>query len=237
MVNYQYSYLVGGIILLVIWLILFYLRKDVRKEMLFISIIFGIFGPFLNYIYFIDWWHPTTLTNTILSIEDFLYCFTIAGIAAVIYEVVFKKKIRIRKINKIKKQKRNLKIKYLLLLSGLLLLISFYILKFNSLISTIIALFIPTLIIYIKRKDLIIDSIASGFLLLLVAFLGSMVLSIFFPEFVKALYYEHSSKIIIFNVPYWDLFFYFFAGAFIGPLYEYWQEAKLINIKNKNKPK
>lgn len=235
MAGYQYAYLGGGILLLIMWLILFFWRKDLRKQLIYVSLIFGIFGPFLNYVYFVDWWHPPTSTNTIVSPEDFLFSFTIAGIAAVIYEVVFKKRIKGRKVNKIKNKKRNLRVIHLMLLSGALFLMNFYVLNLNSLISTIIALFVPTLIIYIKRRDLIIDSLASAILLLLTAFVLSTILAIFFPEFVKALYYEHPSKIIIFNVPWWDIFFYLFAGAFIGPLYEYWQEGKLINLKNKDK--
>ncbi|MCF7910353.1 hypothetical protein K9L16_01620 [Candidatus Pacearchaeota archaeon] len=231
MVEYRYAYFVGGMILLAFWIILFLWRKDLRKELIIVSLIFAVFGPFMNFIYFIDWWNPPTITNTIISPEDFLYCFALAGIAAVIYEVLYKKKLKIRNINKIMERERNIRFFYLFLILGFLFLGCFFILDFNSLLSTLIALFIPTMIIYIQRKDLILDSIASGFILLGLAFIFSSFLDLFFPNFITYLYYEHSSRFIIFNVPWWDIPFYFFAGAFIGPLYEYWQEAKLIKMK------
>jgi len=45
--NYQYSYLIGNLALLIVWIIVFFWRKDVRKEMAMLSIIFGIGGIFL----------------------------------------------------------------------------------------------------------------------------------------------------------------------------------------------
>ena len=52
--NYQYSYLIGDLTLLIIWLALFFWRKDIRKEMLFISLIFGLAGLIVEFIYTID---------------------------------------------------------------------------------------------------------------------------------------------------------------------------------------
>src|SRR3989339_501727 len=84
--TYQYSYLIGDLVLLVFWSILFYLRKDVRKEMQAISLIFGIIGIFTGFIYFHDWWHPQTITNTTISLEDFLVGCKLPGIL-IIYQV------------------------------------------------------------------------------------------------------------------------------------------------------
>mgnify|MGYP000515945139 CR=1 FL=1 len=41
---YEYSYLILGLVFFVIWLFLFLFRKDTRKEMLIMSILFGIAG-------------------------------------------------------------------------------------------------------------------------------------------------------------------------------------------------
>ena len=37
---------------------------------------------------------------------------------------------------------------------------------------------------------------------------------------------------MILGIPLEEHVFYFLLGAFLGPLYEYWKEGKLINIKN-----
>ena len=44
-----------GILFLVAWLFLFITKKENRKEMLIISILLGIAGPIVNYIYIQDW--------------------------------------------------------------------------------------------------------------------------------------------------------------------------------------
>lgn len=230
--DYTYTYLIGDLILLLIWLILFFWRKDIRKEILIISLIFGIAGPLVEIFYIKDWWKPLTITNTHIGIEDFLFGFFIGGIIAVIYEVIFKKRIKIQEVKKIKERKRNLNIIFLLALLIILFLGSFYILNLNSLIATIIGFATPTLIIYFKRKDLIVDSLITGILALLIACLGYSLIELITPGWINEFWqWKNVPEIIILNVPIDDIFWYLFAGAFIGPLYEYWQEGKLINIK------
>jgi len=67
---YLYSYLVADIALILIWLALFLWRKDVRNVMVFLSVLFGIAGVVVEYIYTIDWWRPLTITHTRIGIED-----------------------------------------------------------------------------------------------------------------------------------------------------------------------
>ncbi len=98
MVSYQYTYLIGDLILLVLWLVLFLYRKDTRKEMLILSLIFGVIGPFVELVHVLDWWKPLTITSTIPGIEDFLFGFGIGGVASVVYEHLFNKKVKIKSV-------------------------------------------------------------------------------------------------------------------------------------------
>jgi len=232
MVNYQYSYLILGIIFLIIWVILFLLKKDIRKEMLIISIIFGFAGLIVEPVYIQDWWSPLTITNTLIGIEDFLFGFVIGGIAATIYSHIFNKKIKIKKINLKKGFKRNLNFGLFGAIFAILFFSSFYILKFNSLHSSLIAFGIGILTMYVKRKDLIVNSILSGFLLLFIAFIVYTITGFITPGWVTTFWtFKNVPKIIFLGIPIDDIIWYFLAGAFIGPLYEYWQEGKLINKK------
>ena len=76
---YKYSYLIADLTLLFVWIILFWHRKDVRREMLIVSIIFGFAGLLVEPIYFQDWWHPLTITGTKIGLEDFLFGFWVGG--------------------------------------------------------------------------------------------------------------------------------------------------------------
>ncbi len=89
MFSIQYAYLILGCLLLSIWLGLFLYRKDIRREMMIISIAFGFGGLLAEYVYLKDWWQPLIITGTRIGFEDFLFGFTTGGIASVIYEVIF----------------------------------------------------------------------------------------------------------------------------------------------------
>ena len=165
MISYTYSYLIADMVFLVIWFSLFIWRKDVRKQMLVISLTLGIIATFLEYIYIQDWWHPLTITHTIIGVEDFIFSFTISGISTVIYEEIFKKKIRLRKENSKTEIKRDKKMFLIIILCLALFLGGFYLLKLSSFYSSVLAFSIPLIIVLNKRKDLFLDSFISGIFL------------------------------------------------------------------------
>lgn len=230
--SYVYSYLIADIVLLLVWLILFLLRKDLRKQMFIFSFTVGLLSPFAELVHILDWWYPLTITGTRIGIEDFLFGFAIAGIASVIYKELFSKQVRLRKRTK---QKHGLENKNLFLIFILLLALffgSFYLLKLNSFYSSVIAFLIPTLFIWIKRKDLIFDSLMSGLLLMIVSFVGFIVIETIAPGWVASTWnFKTLSGIMILYAPIEDLMYFFLAGCFYGPLYEFWKEGKLVKRK------
>lgn len=234
--DYTYTYLILDFLFLIFWIFLFLWRKDIRKEMLFMSFLWGISAFILGDAYTSDWWHPPTITGTRLGIEDFLFGFIIGGIAAVIYEEIFKKKIKQRKIAKNQKKKDMLYFIILLILTFVLFLIFFYFVKLNSILSTIVVALIVLIIIYTERKDLIPDSLFSGALLLILAMIVYTIVGIIFPGWINAIwYFRHDPSILLFGVPISDAIWYFLAGAIVGPLYEFWKEGMLIDKIKKSK--
>lgn len=232
MVGYQYTYLIGDIILLILWLILFLWRKDIRKEMLVISLIFGIMSPIFAILVISDWWRPLTITGTALGIEDFLFGFGIGGVASVVYSFLFNKRVKIKKVKKLKEEKRDLNFTFLISLLLVLFLVGVLVIKLNTFISAIISLIIPIIIIYIKRHDLIKDSLLSGLLVLIASIIGYHILNFITPGFFNEFWlFQNIGRIIVLGIPLEEHIWFFTFGAFIGPLYEYWKEGKLINIK------
>lgn len=227
--DYQFSYLIGDLFLLSLWAALFFWRKDVRKEMLLVSLTFGFAGLIAGLVYTVDWWHPLTITLTRVGIEDFLLGFSLAGVAAVIYEDFFKKRVRIRKVSKKVEFMDNRQFFITFIGLSLFFFVSFYFLNLHSFYLSIIVFGVPTLFIWIARKDLIIDSLASGFLLVLVSLVGFIIIEFITPEWVEsAWYFKNLSGITFLTVPLEDIIWFFLVGAFIGPLYEYWKEGKLV---------
>jgi peptidoglycan/LPS O-acetylase OafA/YrhL len=221
MIQYQYIYLTINIILLPIWIMLF-LRKDTRKEMLVISLIAGILGIFAEIIYTKDWWNPITITGGAIGVETFLFGFLISGISSVIYMVFFREKLK-----KTKPLKKNLKKALLIIILGCAIFFGgYYLFRLNSFIATLLSFGVLTIIILFKRRDLIKNSIISG---LMISFLGLIIyafLKILFPEWIdETLYFKNIPRIIVLNlIPLEDLIWFFVAGCFLGPVYEYWTE-------------
>ena len=78
----KYAYLIGDIIFLAIWLVLYLLRKDIRKEMLIMSLIIAVVGPISEYWYFKDYWYPKMVLGPLHpfgGLEDLLFGFAAGG--------------------------------------------------------------------------------------------------------------------------------------------------------------
>ncbi|MFH1916161.1 MAG: lycopene cyclase domain-containing protein [Nanoarchaeota archaeon] len=96
---------------------------------------------------------------------------------------------------------------------------------------SILMFIIPTFIIYVRRKDLIVESLVTGILMVIIAAIVYTILNLIQPGRIHAFwYFKNVPNILFLNLPLDDLIWYFLAGIFIGPLYEYWQEGRLTNI-------
>ncbi|MBS3074230.1 hypothetical protein J4447_02115 [Candidatus Pacearchaeota archaeon] len=231
--NYNYFYISWAVLYLSIWLLLFTLRKDIRREMLFVSPLFGLAGIISQAVYLNDWWKPITLTGTFIGIEDFLIGFSIGGIVAVLYEEIYKKKIKVRKNEPIIHNKQF----YVLFMLPLIFLSGFYIFKINSVYSSFLAFGITSLVIWFRRRDLIIDSLISGFLFVILGSILYIILTIFFPGFIQQFWFLPDiwySKLFL-GLPVAEYIWHFLVGALIGPLYEFWQEGRLVNLEKSKK--
>jgi hypothetical protein len=227
LVPLQYTYFIGATVSLIVWIILFFHRKDLRKEMITMSILFAIIGLFSEYLWWTkDWWRPQTITGTIIGIEDFLLGFTNGGIAAVLYEELFKKRIY-----KYKSRNHNLSTALIVICTYLILGFSFHILKLNSFMATTIAYITAGGIFIFLRKDLIWDAILTGLCGVIASIPIYLLLEYLSPNFIENTWMQSSLTGINFlKIPIEDLIFYFLAGFSISPIYLYWKNEKLKKI-------
>ncbi len=226
--SYEYTYLLMGVFFGIFWIFFYFFRKDNRKEMLTSSVLFAFAGPASDILYTQDWWKPLTITGNSIGFESILVGFMIGGIAAVAYEDLLGKHLRKHKETKLYKIESEINLFKTLLLSVIIFFGSFYLFELNSLYATILSTFIPTMIIWFMRRDLIINSIGSGLILMLIASVVYALLEVVTPGWVDAFWvFENTSAIIFLSLPIDDILWYLFAGMFIGPLYEFWKEDKL----------
>ncbi|HEB01465.1 MAG TPA: hypothetical protein ENI16_00515 [Candidatus Portnoybacteria bacterium] len=223
---HPYAYLVGSFIFLVVWLFLFLIRKDLRKEMLILSFIGGALFP-LALIYLPDYWYPDHILGSyLLGIEDYIFAFAIAGIGAVAYEVVFGKTHTLCECRK-QSPKRILSIA---IVSIIILLSLTFIFKMNSIYSSFVAFLLIFAYIMYFRRDLFWQAILSGFLVAGLMLLFYQIWILMYPNIIQHWWkLENISGILILGVPLEEIIWGFNWGIVGGTIYEF---ARGVNSKN-----
>ncbi len=83
--EYQFAYALWTLIFGALWAFFYALRPAARTEMVRFSFVAAPLGPLTQYLHLFDYWRPTTLFGTPISIEDLCIAFFIGGITAGIY--------------------------------------------------------------------------------------------------------------------------------------------------------
>jgi hypothetical protein len=226
--NYGYSYLIWTSTFGIVWLSLFLSRKDLRKEMLLISVLFGIGGVTSQLTNIVDYWKPITVTGTKVGFEDFFIGFFIAGIAAVVYTKIFNKRIKIKLLDVTRLKTSEVFIVFPLLYFG-----SFYIFNLGSAYSTLIAFIPTTTFLLLRRRDLLANSFISGLFMMCIGISTYLIMEFLQPGFIKEFWYLRGYwyDSMLLGIPIAEYLWFLLAGMFIGPLFEYWQEGKLEEHK------
>ena len=171
------------------------------------------------------YWEPKTLFNIGaitkgLAVEDILFMFFIGGIATVLYEYCFHRRIAV--------QRGDRRHHYRALVFALVVAL-FFLLFFpvNVMYTLIVFSFAGAIIIWIEREDLILHSLLGGVLLFVLYPLLFYTFNIFFPDFVIHAYHlSNVSGILIAGIPLEELLYAFGFGMFWAPIYEYEHGAR-----------
>lgn len=226
-VSLKYTYLIITLISFIPWLVLYLHRKDLHREMITMSILVAFMGLISNYFWWTeDWWRPLNITSTRIGIEDVMLGFSNGGIAAVLYEEIFKKRLY-------RYKGANHKLGALLLILILFSITAyfFHLQKLSSFVAGSIATIIAAGILIVQRRDLFYDALLTGVCLAIATIPGFLILELISPDFIeKTWLWGNLSGIRIAAVPLEDLVFYFLSGLFIAPFYLYWKGEKLRKI-------
>jgi len=217
--DYKYLYIIWVGYTAVLWLLIFFSRKDLRKSMTFISVVFGFLGIFFEFIHLNDWWQPQTITGTKLGIEDFFGSFFVGGISTGIYEFLTK-----RYYNDCQIPPSKVLINNLFAFSTLaLFLILYFISGLSSFYSQFISCLYGVIFLCVFRRDLIKNAFISGVTMLIFGMISYPGLELLFPGFVKKFWFIEDEwyQTLIFGIPVEEPIWWFFTGTFIGPLYKF----------------
>jgi hypothetical protein len=232
---YRYAYLLFSSFFFLLWISIFVLRKDLRKQMLFVSLMIASAGLFLEYlVWTTDWWEPETVTGTRIGIEDVILGVTNGGLGAVLYEITFKRRtISLRKDSVIKRffKKRKLLLWSPLLVSSVIGSVTFWILGWHSFWATVASCLFGVGVIILLRSDLLIEAVLGGVAMVVVTLPAYFLMLFLFPGVIEKFWLlDNLSGILFWGIPIEDLGFYFAVGAILAPFYEFFFEKKLVKL-------
>jgi len=108
------------------------------------------------------------------------------------------------------------------------------IIKINSIYACSIGFIISSLIIWLKRRDLVVNSLLSGLFVAILMLINYILWFIFYSSQIVDRFWmlKNLSGVFILGVPIEELIWGFSWGMIAGPLYEFWQG---MGEKHKNK--
>lgn len=220
----------GSLLGLLVFIIIYFLRKDLRSRMLIAGVGVAIAGVFSEAIFFQDYWNPPLLLQfgKMGGIEDVFFGFAAGGLGVALYDVVFHKRFR-------KKGHPHHWIIPCVLLSELIAIgVFFYGFGINSIYASMIGFIVPALVILIIRPDLFLEIFFSAiFAGAFLIFLETMFLFLA-PQYLESYFFLHGKTVLVFGIaPLTELLWGVSFGAIIGPLYDFKDGTIPVPISNK----
>ena len=225
----QYAYLFAGALMLSVWIFLFVRRKDLRKEMLTMSI---LACPLLlaDFFFVPVYWQPITLFGIPFGIEGLIYTFCLGGITAVLYsEVSHRTPHHIHAWHK----------KGAVIILALTLVVFLSLLAMNAsnpMIALYVALLLGLALMLYVRKDLIRGTLIGGICFGLLYFVVIKLWLFTFPEAGEWFFFNGIPEARVFGVPLWELLFGVIFAAYWGNVYQILFGYKLVKTPHKKTP-
>jgi hypothetical protein len=224
----HFAYLVAAIIFLITWTVLFIYRKDLRREMIIMSLLatpLGLFDLWAVPLY----WNPTTLFNIPVGIEGVMYSFSLGGITAVLYAEVFHKKLR--HIHKWHKSAA--------LIVFAVTLVIFLLLAIAKAATPVVILYVTLLVglgvaLYL-RKDLVRSTIIGALCFGVLYFVLVKVWLTLYPGAADWFVFHSLPSVRLWGVPLWELLFGTIFAAYWGNIYELLFGYRLVARSKKKK--
>jgi hypothetical protein len=227
-------WLVGSLILLGMWFLIFIVKKRLRKEMFWVglaTIPLGLTEP----LFVPEYWSPPSMfdlaSKTGFDIESLIFAFAVGGIVAVLYEFFIK--VRHKKIKEKKGFVKRHKFGVIGLISPLIVFMSFYFLSdINSIYSVSLAFFVGAIIVLICRPDLKGKVLLGGVLFAVLYFVSFLVFNMIYPDFIQNVWnFSTISGILVIGVPIEEIMFAFTFGMFWSSIYEHFMWYKLKRVE------
>jgi len=229
---YRTAYLVGVLLFGLLWAYIFISRKDLRKEMLLLSLVVagsGLTEPF----FFGEYWSPdflVNLGNLNFGIEDVLLMFFQGGAAATIYSVLWGKKVAVTKSKVIYSGGKALLV---MLVFGSVSVLLWGLTSLNLIYAGMLGMVAAVFLVLLLRPDLWINVLFSGISFGLASLLILVLFAQLYPGVIGDWWHlEVLSGVLLMGVPVEEFLWHIGVGCVVGPLYELWRGGSNVSVDN-----
>ncbi len=236
--GFRYAYLIANIFFLIVWFLIYWRVKDLRRPMLVMSLLAASFGPISEIWYFADYWKPEIVLPLPIvgGVEDLLFGFSIGGISAFVYESIF-----VRGICKCeaKKLKREWFLLVFFAVIGVSMIAFNNLLGINSIFASSIGMIVVATLMLYKRPDLIPNAVGSAVMvagtMFVIYYLGQEVFSggHTWMENIWKLSGKPEGVVLFKHVPWTEMLWGLSWGLVWGPMYEFLVGARTISIRDR----
>jgi hypothetical protein len=215
---FRYAYLTGALLYLLLWGIFYLRRADLRREMAWmgaLSVLYAV--PHELLIWTRDWWHPQTVTGTIIGVEDVFYAFGNGGVLAAIFALVFGLEAR----------PAGAYLPWLYravpyAVNALLPPVLVFAVGLHSFVASGLGALLAVALILRARPDLLGAAMWSAALGTVVSFPFYWLMRLLLPGYIASTWYlERLSGIDVLGIPVEDVVWYLYTAAFLGTYYKF----------------
>jgi hypothetical protein len=216
------TYLIGSLLMLIVWVVLFLLRRDLRARMSVVSVLVACLGMVMSFaVWTKDWWTPATVTRTVVGPEDALFGFAMGGVLYALYPVLFRKRF-------VPGPARNT-----VATTGIVALTAGSGAAVSAASSSWVAFAVASSLgaatVMVLRPRLVRYALGTAALVTMVAVPIYLVALAIDPGLVARYWVmENLTGFLLIGIPVEDLLWFFTAGLLVGPLVAFWEDAELI---------
>jgi hypothetical protein len=227
------SFLLTSLFFFLIWIVLFVFSKDSRKEQIIMSSVGLLCSPAVLIIAASDYRNILFDQPFFIGIEDFIFAFSVFGVAAVVYHVLIGQHGHKIRGERLKSKNTTLHfVSHLVLVLGLwafIGLLMIYVFNLASVSALIVGGLMVGIYIIADRHDLLFNALVSGVVMAALVFVLEQIFFIrLFPEaalgFWKA---ESISHFLLGGIPLEELMWAAVVGFTIGPMYEWLRKIEI----------
>jgi hypothetical protein len=225
--DYQYSYLLGAMLFVIAWVLLYLFAREHRAQMLWGTLVAAPFA-LTSFLFIPEYWTPPSLFDLAarygISIEDVVWSAAVGGIASSLSEILFRQRLE-------RMRRRSGRRRYgpLLVMVGLFIALEVA-RPALSIYNMILAFLAGAAMIAVVRRDLVGRMVRGAAIFAVVYLLLFVWLLSFFPEFITRYYNTaHLLGVYVLGVPVEEPVFAFTGGAVWTVLYEYVHSYRLVS--------